>query len=197
MEGLCTIHIWIIKLKRWWWDFQCFQLEWFQFLMKKVNDFSPQFFFQIREWMIHFKSGLAVAQVMVGDLLFEIEMWLIVIASKFLKKKRKKTRINLYKSWRNLSSDYAVFLKTLVMVPNFLYYEMIEMCATVTQTKICKNNFYWNGHSQFYFGIVAICCKFFRSMKFAVNQKYGNIFVVTQRTFLFDGKRNSLKICAN
>ena len=27
-------------------------------------------FFQIREWMIHFKSGLAVAQVMVGDLLF-------------------------------------------------------------------------------------------------------------------------------
>ena len=53
---------------------------------KKVNDFSPQFFFQIREWMIHFKSGLAVAQVIVGDLLFEIEMWLIVITSKFLKK---------------------------------------------------------------------------------------------------------------
>ena len=53
---------------------------------KKVNDFSPHFFFQIREWMIHFKSGLAVAQVIVGDLLFEIEMWLIVITSKFLKR---------------------------------------------------------------------------------------------------------------
>ena len=61
--------------------------------------------------------------------------------------------------------------------------------------RFAKTTFTANGHSQFYFGIVAICCEFFRSMKFAVNQKYGNIFVVTQRTFLFDGKRNGLKIC--
>ena len=38
--------------------------------LEKSQWLFPTIFFQIREWMIHFKSGLAVAQVIVGDLLF-------------------------------------------------------------------------------------------------------------------------------